>query len=215
MNLQTPSTQRTGTEGQALYGHRSSPPRRLIQPNGEYAAGWFNHFSGELNFKDSRARQRRLQRWFHLQFETETHFIVANIAHLGLAGDTTILVMHKETGDIKKASKTSWLWSNPVAVDAKCSSFFNGKSDSSIVQRDNGEVIFSIQVETRRPVPDRYTDPCLDRPLVEESAWESDSCYSRWSFGSSSFPGGAILGKAEFREATFGRCADGESSWRQ
>ena len=84
---------------------RPSPPK-LIGEDQRYAAGWLDRFDGELNLEASGAFDLALQRWFHLTLDTPDHYIVANVADLGKASNTALLVCDKATGDIREASLT-------------------------------------------------------------------------------------------------------------
>jgi len=140
----TPELLDTGVD----YGVQRAPPERLIRPDGTYVAGWFDAVPPVLNLDDSSAFDLAFQRWFHLSFETQTHFLVLNIAHLGKAGNTAVLVCDKETGAFEHASLTQVLGSNDIHVGPRAEHFHDPDSGSFIWVSDDDEVVqFSVHAE--------------------------------------------------------------------
>jgi len=98
----------------ALYVDMNPSPTRLIDDDGEYIPGWFEDFRGELNTGASRARWTPLQSWFHVQFVSATHLVVANIADLRLGGNVALLVLDRDTGQLCHGARTRLLWRNGI-----------------------------------------------------------------------------------------------------
>ena len=91
-------------------------PDSLIGPDGRYRAGWFDRFDGDFNFDDSQALAQAFQAWMHLSFDTPEHFVVLNLADLGKAGQTAILVADKATGAFHHAAETRLFTRNRVKL---------------------------------------------------------------------------------------------------
>ncbi len=91
-------------------------PPALFGPDERYVAGWFEHFSGAFNFQDTHALQLALQAWVHLSINTPERFIVLNLADLGKAGQTAILIANKSTGDFTHAASTKMFGRNEVTL---------------------------------------------------------------------------------------------------
>jgi hypothetical protein len=141
-------------------------PSKLVDDAGQYATGWYDHFDGDVNTDDAATRSRRFHRWFHLHFDTPTHFIVANIAHLTLGGNTSLLIMEKETGAFFDASDTGILHRNDVSNDPRCQRFESRRTGAFIAMEDGGErVRFDIPIETLRLRGTART--VFDRPFVQ------------------------------------------------
>lgn len=140
----TPEELDTGVDYLAI----RPPPERLIRDDGTYEAGWFGAVPTTLNFQDSSAFDMAFQRWFHLSFETERHFVVLNIAHLGKAGNTAVLVCDKVTGDFEHASLTQVLRANDIEVGPRARHFADPDTGSFIRISDDDELIsFSLHAK--------------------------------------------------------------------
>jgi catechol 2,3-dioxygenase-like lactoylglutathione lyase family enzyme len=140
----TPEVLDTGVD----YLSQRPPPGRLIREDGTYDAGWFDAVPTQLNFQDSSAFEISFQRWFHLSFETPQHFLVLNIAHLGKAGNTAVLVCDKETGNFETASLTHILGANEIQVGPRAAHFHDPDSGSFVRVSDIDEAVeFSLCAE--------------------------------------------------------------------
>ena len=91
-------------------------PDTLIGVDGRYRAGWFHQFDGAFNLSDSQALRQAFQAWMHLSIDTPDCFIVMNIANLGKAGQTAILVADKRSGDFHHAAETRMFTRNQVQL---------------------------------------------------------------------------------------------------
>jgi hypothetical protein len=131
----------------SVYHQPIKPPRNLIDPEGDYQYGWFKNFDGTVDVDKARAPQRRLKYWFHLHFDTETHLVTANIAHMGILGNTSIVIVNKQDGTSTHANKTRWLWRNRITQSGGCADIKDLESDSFISQDANGEVHFQLVVD--------------------------------------------------------------------
>lgn len=137
----TPQVLDTGVD----YLTQRPAPAKLIRDDGTYDGGWFDAVPAELNLQDSSAFELAFQRWFHLSFETETHFVVLNIAHLGKAGNTAVLVCDKRSGEFHHASLTRILRGNDIEVGPRAGHFSDPDTGSFITVSDDDEVVrFSV-----------------------------------------------------------------------
>jgi hypothetical protein len=124
---------------------RTPCPERLISSDGTYNAGWFEEFTGEINFEASSAFKISLHRFFHLTIDTGRYFLVWNIADFNRAGNTAILVVDKQTGEFHQQSKTGLFARNRVSVSSDGRRFFDGANNSFIdVSDPDGRITFSV-----------------------------------------------------------------------
>ena len=91
--------------GPVLFLQCRQPPAHLIDSAGQYAHGWYPHFTTVPNVESSAAPRRRLQYWFHLHAESSSHYISANLAQLGLVGNVSLLIIRKSDGKIEHHSE--------------------------------------------------------------------------------------------------------------
>lgn len=123
-------------------------PARLIDDQGHYNAGWYDGFSGRINLGDSAAFDGALQRWFHVTFNAPEHFVVMNLADMGKASNTALLVVHKPTGTFHEASLTGLGPANQVEVSDDIRAFHDRAHASFCrVHPDGRTVSFSLHAE--------------------------------------------------------------------
>jgi len=123
-------------------------PDRLIGANERYNAGWFDRFDGVLNLADTRALPRALQAWVHLSIDTPDHFIVLNLAELGKAGQTAVLVADKKTGAFRHAAETRMFALNQVVLEPGFRHFKDGATGSMVrTDTDHSHWSFSVHAE--------------------------------------------------------------------
>ena len=111
-------------------------PPALIGPSQRYVAGWFEHFDGAFNFADTQALRLALQCWVHLSIDTPERFIVLNVADLGKAGQTAILVADKVSGDFTHAASTRMFGRNEVTLTEDYRRFTDAATGSFMVMDD-------------------------------------------------------------------------------
>jgi hypothetical protein len=120
-------------------------PDSLIGPDGRYRAGWYRHFDGDFNFDDSHALQQAFQAWIHLTLDTPEHFIVLNVANLGKAGQTAVLVADKKTGQCHHAADTRLFTRNRVQIHPPFLRF-RDKATGSMVATDHNHDRWSFSL---------------------------------------------------------------------
>ena len=170
--LQTPAS------GPAIdYLTMRTPSPRLILPNGRYDAGWFDDFKGELNVERSSAGRWRFQRWLHIHFDTGRYFVAANVAHMSLAGNTSIVALDRETGRFHEASRTRMLWRNPVEVDPEMERFLDTESGSSIAMTRDG-VAFDIRLDGLRF--EGTAEAVFERPFSQVTRYHGGAGTLQW-----------------------------------
>ena len=112
-------------------------PPALIGSSQRYVAGWFEHFDGVFNFEDTQALRLALQCWVHLSIDTPERFIVLNVADLGKAGQTAILVADKSTGDFTHAASTRMFGRNEVTLTEDYRRFTDPATGSFVVMDES------------------------------------------------------------------------------
>jgi len=127
------------------YLTRQPAPPALIGSDERYVAGWFSHFDGAFNFDDTHALQLAMQAWVHLSIDTPERFIVLNVADLGKAGQTAILVADKTTGDFTHAASTKMFGRNEVRLAEDFRRFTDPATGSFVVtDRTHDRWTFSV-----------------------------------------------------------------------
>ena len=123
-------------------------PDTLIGPDRRYRAGWFERFDGQFNFEDTQALPRALQAWAHLSIDAPDHFIILNLAELGKAGQTALLVADKQTGRFRHGAETRMFARNQVALSPDFRHFRDGATGSMVrIHGDHDRWAFSIHVD--------------------------------------------------------------------
>lgn len=143
------------------------PPAHLIDSEGQYAHGWYPHFTAVPNVESSAAPRRRLQYWFHLHAESSAYYISANLAQLGLVGNVSLLIIRKSDGKIEHHSEKKWLWSNRIRQTGGCSIVWDPNTGSTITQNTAGHIEFRIQTEQAHWVGEAR--PALGPAFVQSS----------------------------------------------
>lgn len=140
----TPDYVDTGVD----YLNQVPPPEKLVGPDGTYNAGWFTHWNGEINLRDSTAFDMALHRFFHLTLDAGRHYLVWNIADFGRAGNTALLVADKESGAFEKASLAYPLVRNRMQVSPDYRTFEDPSSGSfTEISADDRHFSFSVHAE--------------------------------------------------------------------
>lgn len=121
-----------------------NPPASIIDANGEYRPGWYKHYHYAPNITESAAPKRRLQYWFHIHCESQTHYFSANIAQLGLVGNVSLLIIDKHNGNIIHSSQKKWLWANRIQQTGGCAVIWDPNSGSTVSQNERGVIEFSF-----------------------------------------------------------------------
>ncbi|HCH65776.1 MAG TPA: hypothetical protein DFR83_23435 [Deltaproteobacteria bacterium] len=123
-------------------------PDTLIGADGRYRAGWFHRFDGDFNFSDSQALNQAFQAWMHLSIDTPNHFIVLNIADMGKAGHTAILVADKRSGAFHHAAETRLFTRNRVQLHPPFLRFRDKATGSMIAtDHEHDRWTFSLHAE--------------------------------------------------------------------
>ena len=125
---------------------RPCPPV-LIDADGHYTPGWFDDWTGVLNFQDGYALDIAFHRFFHLTLDTPRHFLVWNIADFQRAGNTALLVCDKATGRFEKSSVQMVFPRNPIRVSPDARHFTDTASRSFIRADEAGSIHFSMHCE--------------------------------------------------------------------
>ncbi len=148
------------------YLTRVPSPERLISEDGTYNPGWFERFTGEINFEASSAFRMALHRFFHLSLDTGRHYLVWNIADFNRAGNTAILVADKEKGTIQQESLSGLFARNKVVVSADQRRFMDTAHDSFIeVNPQDQRITFSVH--TGRLHLSGVAEQALGPPFVQ------------------------------------------------
>jgi hypothetical protein len=130
------------------YLTRRRSPARLIDDQGHYNAGWYEAFDGRINLGDSSAFDAALQRWFHVTLDTPDHFVVMNLADMGRASNTALMVVDKASGGISEASLTGLGPANQVEVCGEARAFRDPPTASFIrVEPDGDALAFSVHAD--------------------------------------------------------------------
>ncbi len=130
------------------YRTMAESPESLIGPDGRYQAGWYPRFDGDFNFADSQALQQAFQAWIHLTLDTPEHFVVLNLANLGKAGQTALLVANKATGRFHHAAETRMFTRNRVQLHPPFLRFRDRSTHSMIAtDQDHDRWSFSLHAE--------------------------------------------------------------------
>ena len=124
-----------------------APPANLIGPEGDYEPGWFNRYDSAINLDSSTAPARRLQYWFHLHCESDTHYLAANVAQMGVVGNVSLVSIDKLTGEFKHSSEKRWLWRNQIKQTGGCALIWDPISGSSVAQDRKGSIHFHIRTD--------------------------------------------------------------------
>jgi len=157
----------------------STPPDRLIGPDGRYRAGWYPHFDGTLNVSQADTGGRRFQRWFHLHFDTDRYFIVTNIAHLNLGGNVALLVLDKQTGAFYEAADTRMLWRNGISVDAHCRRF-EDRHTGSWVALSSDEATVQFRIAAEGILFEGVAKAIFERPYVQCTRYHRGNGSLQW-----------------------------------
>lgn len=131
------------------YLERRPPPPQLVDAEGHYNAGWYERFDGALNLDDSMALDGALQRWLHLTLNAPDHFIVLNLADMGKASNTAVLVVDKATGTFREASLTGLGPAGHVSVSDDARRFVDAHhaSMARFHGEDDARLSFSMHAE--------------------------------------------------------------------
>ena len=116
----------------ACYTALKPGPDTLIGADERYRAGWFERFDGDFNFQDTRALPISFQGWVHLSLDTPEHFIVLNLADLGKAGQTALLVADKQSRAFRHAAETRMFGRNQVVLSDSYRRFQDGATHSMV-----------------------------------------------------------------------------------
>lgn len=123
---------------------RPSPPK-LIDEEGNYNAGWFDRFDGEINLASSGATDLAFQTWIHFGLETKGHFIVFNMANFSKADNVAVLVCDKQTGRFEHASLTRLFPRIGVTLSSDFLAYRDEATGSAVtISPDHGEFRFSV-----------------------------------------------------------------------
>lgn len=125
------------------YTDRVDPPARLIE-EGRYVPGWYTRAPEILDLDRSTAPSIARQAWIYVHFDTERFFVVANIAHLGVAGNTAVLFVDKQTGAISEHSVTRVGPRNRIAVGRRAARLEDPQTGSFIAVDAQMGVTFSV-----------------------------------------------------------------------
>ncbi len=120
-------------------------PDSLIGSDKRYRAGWYRRFTGDFNFSDSQALNQAFQAWVHISIDAPDHFIILNLADLGKAGQTALLVANKHTGEFRHASPTRMFTRNQVQLHPPFLRF-RDKATGSMVCTDSEHDRWSFSV---------------------------------------------------------------------
>lgn len=131
------------------YDTMSAPPETLIQPDGSYAAGWYDAPPARLELdRNTQAGWRRLHRWFFVHFDSDELFVGANLVDLRLGGNAGIIVLDKRTGKFTVAGDTGLLWNNGVHISEDCRRFEDRRTGSMMaMSADDRTLEFDLDVD--------------------------------------------------------------------
>ncbi|MEL6350062.1 MAG: DUF2804 family protein, partial [Myxococcota bacterium] len=113
----------------------------------------------------------------HLCIETQTHFIVCNLADLGRAGNVALLVVNKETGDFHHRSKHRIFPRNTLQVDNRVERFTDPES-GSFVTIDRQRVRFAIHLDELHIIGEATL--ALGPPLVQVTRFQRGRGSLQW-----------------------------------
>lgn len=150
------------------YDTLSAPPRQLIRDDGNYRTGWFTHFDGDVNLSASPVAARHLHQWFFVHFDTPDYFVGMNIAHLGLGGNTGIVVLDKRSGEFSVESETGILLRNPVRISRQSRRFVDERQ-RAVIAIDDRDQRLDFDVRTRSLRVLGAANALFERPFVQST----------------------------------------------
>ncbi len=158
------STPRFADAPEGGYRTIEPAPGQLIDAGGAYTPGWYDGFDGALNLDRAAGPTKRFHRWFFVHIDGPEWFVGANIAHLGIGGNSGIVALNKRTGEIKSESVTGVLLANQVDIDAECRRFYDGKTGSLMMTDAD---VFTVDVAARGLRLQAELQPALGAPFVQ------------------------------------------------
>ena len=122
-------------------------PEAMVDTDGNYVGGWWSDWTGEINPEDASAPASALKGWIHLSFDLDDYFVVTNIADLGKASNTALLVVDKTTGELHDVSLRYAFGDNQLQVSPTWDEMSNPADGSSATIHDDGTIDFAIHAE--------------------------------------------------------------------
>jgi len=155
-----------------------APPAHIIDAEGQYKNGWFRQFNHTPNTTQSAAPKSRLQFWFHLHCESDTHYFSANVAQMGLVANVSLVVICKETGACTHSSKKHWLWNNQVKQTGGCALIWDPISKSCVSQDNTGQIEFCFHTDEHSFFG--TAEPTIGPPFVQSTSLSSGYGSLQW-----------------------------------